>query len=117
MDFSVTRYYGVAWRSILVQAEVGSAVSGKGIQFLEGIVVKEKIQPFSGCQLAFGMLLVNALPPAAEAGLGAKVIQFLEPLVRFGFNSHWRLSEWESYQIKLGWCKQWVGVLHSGLDA
>ncbi len=51
------------------------------IPFLEGIGVEQKLDAFTGGQLALGVLAVDTLLPAARSGLGALAFKLFNDFV------------------------------------
>src|SRR5690606_10924455 len=59
VDGAVARDDAVAVGAVGVEAEVGGAVPGELVQFDEGPLVEQEVDPLTGRQLALGVLLLD----------------------------------------------------------
>ena len=68
VDGAVAGHHAVARHRLAVHAEVGAAVPLEHVPFLEGIGVEQQLDALAGGELALGVLRVDALLAAAQAG-------------------------------------------------
>jgi hypothetical protein len=59
--------HAVARRPVGFHAEIGAAMGDEHVEFLERAFVEQKLDPFARCQLALGMLGLDAALAAAGA--------------------------------------------------
>ena len=87
VDRAVAGDHAVARHGLLVHAEVVAAVPLEHVPFLERIGVEQELDALAGGELALGVLRVDALLAAPQAGSAAR------------FSSSWRMT---SYMRHLG---------------
>ena len=68
----------VAGEMLLVHAEFGTIMLDEHVEFFETMLVEEDVQPLARGQPTLRMLRLYALQSAAQAGLGASLIEHLE---------------------------------------
>ena len=63
---------------LLTHTEVGTAVGHEHVEFLEGTLVQQLRDAFTGCVFAFLVLFLNGFLAATEAGFRALVDKLLD---------------------------------------
>jgi hypothetical protein len=67
-----------------LHAEVGAPVLHEHVPLFESTFVEQNLQAFAGREFAFGVLRVNALLPAAQAGCSALLFQLFKDVLHDG---------------------------------
>ncbi len=65
----------IACGLLVLHAEIGAAVGYEHVEFFERPFVQQQIDPFTGSELATGVLRIDALLPPAKAGFFATVFE------------------------------------------
>ncbi len=78
VDRARARHHAVAGDVALVHAEVDAIMLDEHVELFERAFVEEDLQPLTGSQTPLGVLGVDALLSAAQAGLGASLVELLE---------------------------------------
>ena len=81
----------------------------EGPEFLEGAAVQEKLDPLAGGELALAVQLVDAFLAAPESGLGAALLQLLDPIL--GAHGHLSIDETMKANLLVGAPGQRRGAL------
>ncbi len=78
VDLAVAGDHAIAEVPLLLEAEVARAMGHEGVELHEAVGVQQQIEALSGGELALLVLLVDAGLAAAEARLGAQLVETLD---------------------------------------
>jgi hypothetical protein len=81
VDHAVAGHHAVAGDLVVLHAEVGAAVLDEHVPLFEGAFVEQHLEALARGQLALGVLRVDALLAAAQAGRGALLLQLLQDVL------------------------------------
>jgi len=81
IDHAVAGDDTVAGNLVVLHAEIRTAVLDKHVPFFESALVQQHLQALTGCELALGMLGINALLPAAQPRRSALFFQLFQDVV------------------------------------
>ena len=87
VDRAVAGDDAVAGHRLAGHVEVGAAVLDEHVPLLEAALVEQQLDALAGGELALGVVGVDALAPAAEAGGGALLLELLQNLLHAGIVS------------------------------
>ena len=116
VDGAVAGHHAVAGDLAVGHAEIDAAVLLEHVPFFEGAVVEQQFDALARRQLALGVLGVDALLAAAEAGLLALFVQLLDDFVHVIALLVVTCLEIPVHADPSRRCAAAAGVMRAGLD-
>jgi hypothetical protein len=92
VDHAVAGDHAIARDLVVLHAEVGAAVLDKHVPFFKRAFVEQQLQPLARRQLAFAVLRVYALLPAAQAGCSAFLFELFKDFLHGVFRNFWTVK-------------------------